>query len=590
MKIVPDTSAIIAGKLLEVLDSVYKSKKPTIVIPEIVLAELENQANKGNEKGFRGLDVIKELREREKKGTLKIEYVGERPKPEEIKMAKSGALDALIREHAKKEGAILLTTDIVQARVAEAKGIACEYIEVEPEKLLIEKFFDSETMSVHLKAGCTPKAKKGKPGDVHLQPIGEEVSEEEIGRYVENIIQHARKSGRTEMRMNGATIIQLGQYRIAITREPFSDATEITAVQPIVKLGLKDYKLNKNVMARIGMAEGIIVSGPPGSGKSTFVQALAEHYLQQKKIVKTIERPRDLQVSKEITQYTALEGSLDKTGDVLLLVRPDFTIFDEMRRTNDFVAYSDMRLAGVGMVGVVHAMKPIDAVQRLIGRVELGTIPQLVDTVIHIEGGTISEIFELVFTVKVPNGMFEQDLARPVIEVNDFNTRESKYEIYSYGEEVVVMPVKTFKKGGVHEMIEKSIGDMIRGFSRNYHVELVSDNAAEVMVPESVVPQLIGKDGKTVSELEKKLGISIRVKPMEISNREKAVNFDVQKTKNSIMIFVDPKHTGSLANVYWRGLLFSARVGKKGRISVRRDSDIGKVLAKREVEVRIQLD
>ena len=82
-------------------------------------------------------------------------------------------------------------------------------------------------------------------------------------------------------------------------------------------------------------------------------------------------KPRDLNVQPEITQYTALEGDMAKTGDILLLVRPDFTVFDEMRVTNDFKIYADNRLAGVGMVGVVHATKPIDAIQRFIGRIEL---------------------------------------------------------------------------------------------------------------------------------------------------------------------------------------------------------------------------
>ena len=54
---------------------------------------------------------------------------------------------------------------------------------------------------------------------------------------------------------------------------------------------------------------------------------------------------------------------------IYLLVRPDYTVFDEVRRTNDFIVFSDMRLAGVGMVGVVHASSPLDAVQRFIGKI-----------------------------------------------------------------------------------------------------------------------------------------------------------------------------------------------------------------------------
>lgn len=81
-------------------------------------------------------------------------------------------------------------------------------------------------------------------------------------------------------------------------------------------------------------AEGILISGSPGAGKSTFVQALAKYYAEDlNKIVKTMESPRDLQLPAEITQYAPLEGSMENTADVLLLVRPDYTIYDELRKT-----------------------------------------------------------------------------------------------------------------------------------------------------------------------------------------------------------------------------------------------------------------
>jgi len=37
--------------------------------------------------------------------------------------------------------------------------------------------------------------------------------------------------------------------------------------------------------------------------------------------------------------------------------------------------------------------------------------------------------------VKVPSGMTEADLARPVVTVKDFETNKLEYELYSYGEE-----------------------------------------------------------------------------------------------------------------------------------------------------------
>jgi len=246
-----------------------------------------------------------------------------------------------------------------------------------------------------------------------------------------------------EMEKRGASVIQLREYRIVIARPPFSDGLEITAVRPIVKTRLEDYKLSKKLLDRLASrAEGIFIAGAPGQGKSTFAQAIAEFYLSMGKIIKTMESPRDLQVPDVVTQYTGLEGSMEATADVLLLVRPDYTIYDEVRKTKDFQIFADMRLAGVGLVGVCHASKAIDAVQRLIGRVELGIIPHVVDTILFIEAGQIRQVYELKMTVKVPFGMRDGDLSRPVIEIRDFETGNPQYEMYSFGEEVVVIPVR----------------------------------------------------------------------------------------------------------------------------------------------------
>ena len=96
-------------------------------------------------------------------------------------------------------------------------------------------------------------------------------------------------------------------------------------------------------------------------------------------------------MSEEVTQYGPLEGSFEKAVDILLLVRPDYTIFDEVRRAQDFEVFADMRLAGVGMVGVGHASSPLDAIQRFMGRVELGMVPHILDTIIFVREGQHKE-------------------------------------------------------------------------------------------------------------------------------------------------------------------------------------------------------
>ncbi len=311
-------------------------------------------------------------------------------------------------------------------------------------------YFDDHTMSVHLIENNPPRAKRGSPGDWNLVELSEEkLTHDELDMLATAILETARYDRHSfiEIEEHGAAVVQLRNLRIAIAMRPFADKTEISAIRPIVKLSLEDYRLSPKLMKRLeARAEGILVSGAPGSGKSTFAAALAEFYSRRGNVVKTLEQPRDLQVSEEIVQYSPLDGSMEKAADVLLLVRPDFVIYDELRKDADFQAYSDLRSAGVGMVGVVHAGSAIDAIQRLIlgGRVELGQIPSTVDTVIQIEAGSVSKVASLSLKVKLPTGMSssQRDLARPVVEVRDFERGILEYEMFSFGGERVVVPVR----------------------------------------------------------------------------------------------------------------------------------------------------
>ncbi|WP_297486954.1 LAGLIDADG family homing endonuclease [Thermococcus sp.] len=319
---------------------------------------------------------------------------------------------------------------------------------------------------------------------------------------------------------------------------------------------------------------------------STFAQALAEWYAGMGKIVKTMEKPRDLQVSEEITQYTALNGKMELTGDLLLLVRPDYTIFDEMRKTNDFKIYSDLRLAGVGMIGVVHATKPIDAVQRLIGRVELGMIPQVVDTVIFIKGGKVSKVLTLEYLVKVPSGMREEDLARPVIEVRDFETGELEYEIYTYGEEVSVVPVRAAKKAPALKLAEKRLKQEIKKFLPDVHteVEIVSPHKAVVYADEFDIPTIIGKRGKRITELEKRIGISIDVKSFEereAGKPKEKIPVEVEEKKKTLVLRVPADYARKPLKFYGgEQYVFTAAPSKKGIVKVSKSTPIGRELKK----------
>ncbi|WP_135610327.1 PINc/VapC family ATPase [Methanococcoides sp. AM1] len=592
-RIVPDTSVIIDGLVSEmIVAGDYEGAE--IFIPEAMVAELESQANRGLEIGNKGLDELKQLQELAREGLIDVSFTGERPTIEERKYAKEGALDAIIRSCAEELDATFVTGDRVQYDVAVAKGMDVEYLPPKKAEFItlhIEDFFTDDTMSVHLKNKVIPMGKRGSIRNVEFVEIRDTpCTSSELKEITRELLERARADPESfiEMSLNGATVLQIRDMRIAISNPPFSDDVEITAVRPVASVKLDEYRLGDKLKERILGQRGILVSGPPGAGKSTFGAGVATFLHEHNYVVKTMESPRDLQVPREITQYAPLEGSMEKTADVLLLVRPDYTIYDEVRKTRDFEIFADMRLAGVGMIGVVHANRAIDAVQRLIGRVELGVIPQVVDTVIFIDKGEVAQVQTLEFTVKVPSGMMEADLARPVIVVSDFETSTPEFEIYTFGEQIVVMPVSTSTGGrkAVWSLAEGEIKDVVQRYTSGpVEVEMTSDTNAVVKVFEKEISKVIGKSGAVIDEIEKIVGVHIDVRELkEQSSKGKGRDKDrfsgssyrptVEHTKKHVILNV-PEIASQDVEIYaGESYLFTATVGRHGDVKVRSNSAI----------------
>ncbi|NQV08841.1 Flp pilus assembly complex ATPase component TadA [Candidatus Woesearchaeota archaeon] len=584
-KLIPDTSVIIEGLVSKKIRKKEISPK-TIIIHEAVLSELEHQANMNKSIGFLGLDEIKKIKNVSAENGIEIQFLGRKPSAAEIKYAKLGEIDSMIRDLAYEEDGTLFTADKVQAKVAEAKSINLifEKVEMLHKKLKLEGFFDNTTMSVHLKENVKPYAKRGMPGNWEFVEVkNKKMTREEIQDISREIVEEAsvRRDSFVEIERAGSTIVQLSNFRIVIVKPPFSDGWEITAVRPVKRLTMEEYSLSEKLYERIEkQAEGILIAGSPGMGKSTFAQALAEFYSLKGRIVKTVEAPRDLVLPDDVTQYAISHGDAQEIHDILLLSRPDNTIFDEMRNTDDFRLFADLRLSGIGLAGVVHATNPIDAIQRFVGRIELGVIPQVIDTVIFIKNGQIDKVLSLNMTVKVPSGMTEADLARPVVVVNDFDTQKLEYELYSYGEETVVIPVKSGEKKPSHGLAEKSIEKQFRKYATNAKVEMVSDHKCIVYVPESDISKIIGKQGKNISNIEKEIGISIDIQELEKEPAtSQELDYNPVITKKAVVFELDNKAKNKDVDVYvGEDYLLSAKVGKTGVIKIHRNNKIGRIL------------
>jgi ATPase len=184
-------------------------------------------------------------------------------------------------------------------------------------------------------------------------------------------------------------------------------------------------------------------------------------------------------------------------------------------------------------------------------------------------------------TVKVPTGMTEADLARPVVEVRDFETEKLEYEIYTYGEENVIIPVSEKERiPAIKKLATERILQEIRKFDPNAEAEFISDEKVLVRVSNEAIPRLIGKNGSMISRIEEKLGVHIEVEP-KVPALGKEVFFQVNETGNSLEFIFEKSLTGKSANFYVdNNFLFSATIGKKGIIKVTKSSEIGKELVK----------
>ena len=210
-------------------------------------------------------------------------------------------------------------------------------------------------------------------------------------------------------------------------------------------------------------------------------------------------------------------------------------------------------------------------------------IPQIVDTVVFIDEGDIGEIYEVSSTVKTPTGLADEGLARPVVEVREHESGTLAFEIYTFGDQVVVMPI-----GGIDatkpmwKLAQRTLEHELRREVRGHlEVRVESDGRAIIYVRESDIGGLVGRGGQNVRALEDEYGISFDIRSLVELGRGDGEEVEVHVDDDVVALVVGPSLRGQTVEVAVDGeTVFSGAVSRRGDVSLSRGSRPAEQLAK----------
>ncbi|MCE8423086.1 MAG: ATPase, partial [Candidatus Methanoperedens sp.] len=196
------------------------------------------------------------------------------------------------------------------------------------------------------------------------------------------------------------------------------------------------------------------------------------------------------------------------------------------------------------------------------------------------------------------------DLARPVITVSDFETGNIEYEIYTYGEQVVVMPVgeSRGRPQGMWTLAEREIRKELQKYTGgSIEVKVDSDSSATVFMDEDDIAGVIGKGGKNIDRIERKLGVHLNIRVQEdreenngikITRKESMISSlvpKIERTKKYVILNV-AELSGKTVDVYsGDDFLFTATSGRKGDIRVGKDTEEAFMILKNPLIVTMRL-
>jgi ATPase len=141
----------------------------------------------------------------------------------------------------------------------------------------------------------------------------------------------------------------------------------------------------------------------------------------------------------------------------------------------------------------------------------------------------------------------------------------------------------TYEKTPIQKIAEREIIKEIRNRIPDAVVEvnMKSDKRATVHIDEKNIAKLIGKKGKTIDEVERKIGISIGVEPLEVQEVDDMFPVNTEISGNYVVLNFRKDTVGTPFDILVEDeYLFTATVGKKGIIKIKKDIELATIILK----------
>ncbi len=506
-KIIPDTSVLIKRVLTRLIE-LGSLKECEIIIPLAVIDELQAQASRGREIGVRGLEELKNIRELAEGKGVKVRFSGERPSLEDIKLARSGRIDALIRDVAKAEGGKLYTSDYVQALVAEAEGVPVEYIEPyeRAEEFSFQSYLRPDALSLYLRSGSPPYARVLKNGRVETIRLGEkECDEDLLNKILEEVMAVARVKEEADIILlkPEAIILETSEYRISISKPPFSDRLEATIQRNILKLVSEQELIEPIIRECVEGPHGILLLNADKVYSFPIAERIAERLQENGMRVEIMGHGR--RTSSSVLYHGPLEGDLEKTAEFILADPPDYLVFDEIRKPKDLKIVKEFRSAGSGVIAFLTSTSLRSAVIRILEAIKPFNLQEIFDKIMLMKCCEASETYTLSTTIKTPAGLSSDFEALPVIEM-DCNGKK-RYEIYEVGGSPVIVDLsELFDR---LRKLEKDVRDALKRMRIGRGVKIESVKLDKITLRAS--RQKIRKSVEFKQKLEEIMGVKVEL-------------------------------------------------------------------------------